>query len=205
LRPSAVFKLAPHAQPNIADTDGALHGSFEGTYRSQVTAFHGTSFECLHSILRSGLIPASSSNTRLERNGKAFGEGIYLTTELPVAYSFCSGSERWKGSTLAPEGTRLRCILVCGVKKNVPKDKLELVSKKNGDPPPEHYLVIDRPDLITIQYILVYVDHWGSRSSRNVATAAVAGQGVGARSLFSLAAVLVLLIGFFPWWIMPFI
>lgn len=123
-----------------------------------------------------------------------------------MAYSFCSGSGRWKGSTLAPEGTRLRCVLVCGVKENAgPKDKVELVSvKKNGESVPEHYLVIDRPDLIKIQYILVYVDHCGS-STRNLVTTAVAGQGgenhSGAANLFSMAAI-VAVIAFVLWWIM---
>ncbi|KAG7672800.1 hypothetical protein KSW81_001749 [Nannochloris sp. 'desiccata'] len=207
LLPEAVFKLALNAQPNVADTNSALNGGFEGNDAAQqrtVTAFHGTSFECLHSILRSGLVPAS--NTKLERNGKTFGEGIYLTTELPVAYSFCSGAERWKGSTLAPEGTRLRCVLVCGVKENAQIDKTELVSNKNGDPPPEHYLVIDRPDLIKIQYILVYVDHCGNNSSRNLAAAApVAGQdsqNTGAVSLSSMAGVVVF-IAIVLWLIMP--
>jgi Poly(ADP-ribose) polymerase catalytic domain len=206
LLPHAVFKLSPQAQQNFSineDNDNLNGGNpefkKESTQQQQqrtITGFHGTSFENLHSIIRSGLVPASG--TKLERNGKTFGEGIYLSTELPVAYTFCSGAERWKGSSLAPEGTRLRCILVCGVKENAQKDEGELVSKKDGGPPPEHYIVIDRPDLIKLQYILVYVDHCGS-SNRNPA----AGQGQnsgGGASLFSMA--LVVLMVFVLWLIM---
>ena len=39
-------------------------------------AWHGTSFERLHSIISAGLQPASG--TRLQRNGANHGEGIYL-------------------------------------------------------------------------------------------------------------------------------
>jgi hypothetical protein len=191
LLPHVVFKVAPNAQPNVAESSSDLK------QHRTITGFHGTSFENLHSIIRSGLVPASG--TKLERNGKTFGEGVYLSTELPVAFAFCSssGAERWKGSSLAPEGTKLRCILVCGVKEDAQKDEGELVSKKNGDPPPEHYLVIDRPDLITLQYILVYVDHCTRSSSRNVVAAT--GQDRDSGGVGWFLTVVVVLIAFVFW------
>ncbi len=176
----------------------------ESTHRSDsphctITAFHGTSFENLHSILRSGLVPAS--NTKLERNGKIFGQGIYLSTELPVAYTFCAGAERWKGSSLAPEGTKLRCILVCSVRETGQKDETELVAnKKNGEPPPAHYLVIDRPDLVKIQYILVYVDHCGKSPAAVGQSRRSGGDGGG---LFFSMVVGVVLIALLFWLIIP--
>lgn len=207
LLPHAVFKLQPQAQANFADSNAAVNGFEDAIHKSStVIAFHGTSFENLHSIIRSGLVPASG--TKLERNGKTYGEGIYLSTELPVAYSFCNGAERWKGSSLAPDGTRLRCILVCGVKENATKDETEIINK-NGDQPPEHYLVIDRPDLVKILYILVYVDHCGNtrggRRGRNLLTASgqqslggAGGGGWAASSLFPIKAIVVL-IAFIVW------
>ena len=213
LLPHSVFKLEKHAQANVAvqcdHRNAVQYNNFEGPEGTQqqqrtVIAFHGTSFENLHSIIRSGLVPASG--TKLQRNGKTYGDGIYLSTELPVAYSFCNGAERWKGSVLAPEGTRLRCILVCGVKENAQKDEVELINS-NGDQPPEHYIVIDRPDLVSIQYILVYVDHCGVNrggSSRNLAQT-VPGQQPGSvggnAGLFSWKVVVAVL-AFIFWYLL---
>ena len=169
LRPHAVFKLHPEAQNNVAQSMDYINYSTDNGSgnRHLVTAFHGTSFENLHSIIRSGLVPAS--NTKLERTGAAFGNGIYLAKDLAVSYAFSSpAGQRWKGSTLVPEGTRLRCILVCQVEQSSTNSSQLSSSQLSSSSVPEHYLIIDRPDLIRIQYLLLYLDkvQGKSRESR---------------------------------------
>ena len=74
LHPHAVFKLRREAQLNISgDVD-----SFLDDQNSIKTAFHGTSFENLHSILRSGLVPASGRFLLLFLVGRV--ELIKITT-----------------------------------------------------------------------------------------------------------------------------
>ena len=62
-------------------------------FRRSILAWHGTSFERLHSIISTGLQPASG--TRLQRNGANHGGGIYLSTDYGVAWSFCE--TEWDG------------------------------------------------------------------------------------------------------------
>ena len=78
----------------------------------RLLAFHGTSFENMHSILHNGLL--NLSGTRLERTGSAFGQGIYLSTEMSVAYAFSLAADACRSAVL---GGRLRCLLVCGVER----------------------------------------------------------------------------------------
>ncbi|GJP50144.1 hypothetical protein CLOM_g9281 [Closterium sp. NIES-68] len=51
-----------------------------------IVAFHGTSAENMHGILRCGLL--NLSRTALQRNGSMHGEGIYLSTDPAVAFTF---------------------------------------------------------------------------------------------------------------------
>lgn len=159
LRPHAVFKLQPQAQGNVAHRrilDSSNNTNF-GNNQS-ITAFHGTSFENLHSIIRTGLLPASG--TKLERTGAVYGNGIYLAKDLPVAYAFCNAGERWKGSALAPKGTRLRCLLVC----SVDQCSSSSTDTESSSIVPKQYLVVDRPDKIYIQYLLLYLDKHQGRN-----------------------------------------
>lgn len=63
---------APPEKENIFRELKEKHGS---TY-----AFHGSSVENWHSILRKGLVNASG--TRLQVNGAAYGSGIYLSPSV---------------------------------------------------------------------------------------------------------------------------
>lgn len=78
----------------------------------RLLAFHGSSLENLHSILHNGLL--NLSGTRLERTGAAFGQGIYLSTELSVAFAFSLAADALRSAAL---GGRMRCLLVCGVER----------------------------------------------------------------------------------------
>eukprot|EP00955_Chlamydomonas_euryale_P089824 364496-Chlamydomonas_euryale.AAC.8 len=80
------------------------------TSRPPVLAFHGTAFDRVHSILCTGLQPAS--NTRLMRNAAIFGDGVYLSTRYDVAFSFATPAPGWARSAL---GWKLRAVLVCQV------------------------------------------------------------------------------------------
>lgn len=82
--------------------------------RSQTAvAFHGTSGANLHSILVEGLRPMSG--TRQQRNGDAFGDGIYLSKCAQVAYGFAESAPTWGRSRLFGSCTGFRCVLVCSV------------------------------------------------------------------------------------------
>ncbi|KAI5066035.1 hypothetical protein GOP47_0018659 [Adiantum capillus-veneris] len=75
-----------------------------------VFAFHGTSAENLHSILRCGLLILSNSS--LQRNGAIFGEGIYLSSDPAVALGFSKAGVGWECSHF---GQRARYLLLCEV------------------------------------------------------------------------------------------
>jgi hypothetical protein len=53
-------------------------------------AYHGTAADNVWSILQTGL--RSNSGTREEKNGNMFGDGVYLSGDPRVAYSFCSSA-----------------------------------------------------------------------------------------------------------------
>lgn len=63
---------APPEKETIFRELKAKHGS--------TFAFHGSSMENWHSILRRGLVNASG--TRLQLNGAAYGSGIYLSPSV---------------------------------------------------------------------------------------------------------------------------
>eukprot|EP00004_Rigifila_ramosa_P007038 TRINITY_DN1795_c0_g2_i1.p1 TRINITY_DN1795_c0_g2~~TRINITY_DN1795_c0_g2_i1.p1 ORF type:complete len:719 (+),score=140.34 TRINITY_DN1795_c0_g2_i1:179-2158(+) len=63
-------------------------------------AFHGTSFENIYSILRNGL--RSLSSTRLQRNGAAYGAGVYFSNSAQYAL----GYSRQSFSTAVPFRTK---------------------------------------------------------------------------------------------------
>ncbi|CAI7817229.1 unnamed protein product [Closterium sp. NIES-53] len=82
--------------PLSATSAGGMRGSgdgFEAMARAHgsVMAFHGTPSENMHGILRCGLL--NLSRTALQRNGSMHGEGIYLSTDPTVAFTFSQASD----------------------------------------------------------------------------------------------------------------
>ncbi|XP_057829849.2 uncharacterized protein LOC131040907 isoform X2 [Cryptomeria japonica] len=124
-------------------------------------AFHGTSAENLHSILRCGLL--NLSNTTLQRNGAIFGEGTYLSTDINVALSFSKAQEGWKDSCF---GKKLQYVLLCEIAKGEKvfyTDKSGQSLRKVNDSSysgPAHgsYIVVQNSDLIKIRYVYVYAE-----------------------------------------------
>eukprot|EP00887_Chlorella_sp_A99_P004433 scaffold30.g4433.t1 len=141
LRPTAVLQLAPVPGPQVL--------------AHQTLAWHGTSMENVHSVLHTGLL--NLSGTRLERTGAAFGKGIYLTSELTVAFTFCQpAAVGWRGSEL---GTRLRCVLLCGIQSE------HAQHGGAGGTVPDKYIVVERSDVVSLYYAFVYADEASAAAS----------------------------------------
>ncbi|KAL4447186.1 hypothetical protein ABPG77_007219 [Micractinium sp. CCAP 211/92] len=155
LRPQAVLQLSA-VPPSLAAGDA----------RARVMAFHGTSMENVWSILNNGLLNASG--TRLERTGAAFGKGIYFSTELPVAFSFCQPADGWVHSTL---GRRLRCVLVCSI------DREHAQGAHNSAAVPDRYIICERMDAVEIHFLFLYRDDVPPAISPMAAAASAAGAG----------------------------
>jgi len=108
-----------------------IHGS--------IFAFHGSSSENWHSILRSGL--KNASGTKLQMNGAAYGSGIYLAPQAATSFGYCrmynSTTQAQKNSgNRFLDNTNIHCIAICEV---INKD-----IKKNGGiwvQPNEHYVM----------------------------------------------------------------
>jgi hypothetical protein len=126
---------------------------------NQTLGFHGTSFENIWSILHSGLL--NLTNTSLERTGAAFGSGIYLSTDLSVAFSFSKAGKGWVHSAI---GRQLRAVLVCSISHHHDNDNgtddnaRQLPTSVSSSSPPDKYLIVQRSDAVRIEYILIYVD-----------------------------------------------
>eukprot|EP01018_Ginkgo_biloba_P036000 Gb_24116 [translate_table: standard] len=123
-----------------------------------IIAFHGTSAENLHSIMRCGLL--NLSNTTLQRNGAIFGEGIYLSTDIRVALSFSKSKEGWEHSCL---GERLKYLLVCEIARGEKVLHIEKSGQKassSNSPGGERgsYIVVQNSDLVKVRYIFVYIE-----------------------------------------------
>jgi len=79
-------------------------------------AFHGSSIENWHSILRQGL--KNASGTKLQMNGAAYGSGIYLSPHAATSFGYC----RFYGTVPVNQGgnrfldsTNMSCIAICEV------------------------------------------------------------------------------------------
>lgn len=114
------------------------------------------------------------SNSQLQRNGCIFGAGVYLSTDLGVAYSFCKAGTGWTHSVC---GSRVKYLLVCEV-AGIHARRSDATTFKPGsyaaeDNPTVHRLLNDNPmsdsvpntyvlvknsDLVKIRYVFVYTE-----------------------------------------------
>ena len=89
-------------------------------------AFHGSSIENWHSIMRQGLVNASG--TKLQVNGAAYGAGIYLSPQSNVSFGYARIGHYGQQSTTPKDNNtaqrnglqflkshNLRCIALCEV------------------------------------------------------------------------------------------
>lgn len=85
-----------------------------------VFAFHGSSSENWHSILRRGLINASG--TKLQVNGAAYGSGIYISPHAGTSFGYCrmygSGSSSHSVGNRFLDSNNINCIAICEGKYN---------------------------------------------------------------------------------------
>eukprot|EP00798_Chlamydomonas_sp_ICE-L_P020605 gene20605-27404_t len=119
-----------------------------------IIAYHGTSFERLHSIMNVGLL--NMSGTKMQRTGANHGSGIYMATDYSVSLTFCQSAIGWRGSTV---GHKLRCLLVCLVDRDLAsEDRPPDQDENSGEKLPPAYLLVGRTDAIRLQYVLIYKD-----------------------------------------------
>jgi Poly(ADP-ribose) polymerase catalytic domain len=111
------------------------HGSF--------FAWHGSSVENWHAIMRNGL--RNLSNTKLMTCGAAYGAGIYLSPWSDTSRGYARKGKGWAQSRFG--SADLQMIALCEV-INHPDLK---------DMPNPHYVIQDE-DFIVTRFLLVYVD-----------------------------------------------
>jgi poly [ADP-ribose] polymerase 6/8 len=139
---------APPEKEELFRETKVKHGS---TY-----AFHGSSIENWHSILRKGLINASG--TKYQVNGAAYGSGIYLSPHAGTSFGY-SRMYDYSGQAVAAkakggkeEGNRflnsgsMGCIALCEV---INKD-----IRKSGD-----IWVQPNPDFVVTRFFFVYTSN----------------------------------------------
>lgn len=126
-------------------------------------AFHGSSIENWHSIIRQGLLNASG--TKLQVNGAAYGKGIYLSPYISTSMGYSRmgyGSQNVKKKPPAKDETRflrslnLTCIAICEV-------VLSPTLKKNSG-----IWVCPEADHVCTRFFFVYED--GKVSESNIDT-----------------------------------
>lgn len=126
-------------------------------------AFHGSSIENWHSIIRQGLLNASG--TKLQVNGAAYGKGIYLSPYISTSmgysrmgYGHCNVQKKVapKGEARFLTSINLTCIAICEV-------ILSPQLKKNSG-----IWVCPEPDHVCTRFFFVYED--GRVSESNIDT-----------------------------------
>ena len=104
-----LLTASPERQESFA-AQKAKHGS--------IWAYHGSRLENWHSILRNGLINASG--TKLQVNGTAYGNGIYMSPHASVSFGYSdiptkdTVNPNWK-EPFVGQCTQLRCICIIEV------------------------------------------------------------------------------------------
>jgi poly [ADP-ribose] polymerase 6/8 len=118
-------------------------------------AFHGSSIENWHSILRKGLINASG--TKFQVNGAAYGSGIYLSPHAATSFGY---SRIYNNAAASKQGNRflnsdnVNCIAICEViKKDI---------KHNGS-----IWVQPDPDCVVTRFFCVYTSAVGTATNCN--------------------------------------
>mmetsp|Transcript_39650 Transcript_39650/g.64307 ORF Transcript_39650/g.64307 Transcript_39650/m.64307 type:complete len:437 (+) Transcript_39650:57-1367(+) len=118
-----------------------------------LVGYHGTAGENVHSILQNGL--RTMSGTRLMKHGKAFGDGVYLSTDRGVAEMFASQfppRSFWLNSVFkSPSVTKVSCAFTFEAQVKLG----DTVTKVGGDDAKESYLVVEEPMAISISKLHV--------------------------------------------------
>jgi len=114
-----------------------------------VFAFHGSSIENWHSILRTGL--KNASGTKLQVNGAAYGSGIYLSPHAATSFGYCrmynynatADQQSKSHGNRFLDSTNINCICICEV---IDKD-----IRKSGS-----IWVQPNPDYVVTRFFFVF-------------------------------------------------
>ena len=116
-----------------------------------IYAFHGSSLENWHSIMRNGLMNASG--TKFQLHGAAYGAGIYLSPHASVSFGYSgihgghpSQTDKKKGRPTMLSSQNLNCIALCEV--------IDSKIKKSGN-----IWVASESDHVVTRFFFVYEDN----------------------------------------------
>jgi TusA-related sulfurtransferase len=135
----------------LAGTDPERRVQFN-EWRAQYSsyfAFHGSAAENWHSILRNGL--RNLSGTDLQRNGAAYGSGVYMAKDAATSFSYSRVGSNWGHSKFG--SSSLLCLAIAEVCKG---PGVPLV--------PNPYYVVREDKFIMTRFFLFYPGN----SSENV-------------------------------------
>jgi len=152
--PNYVFKIT-------YTPDHPSYKTWENLSKNNVVSlgFHGSAFENFHSIVRNGLDNSFGKDTSL------FGEGIYLSEDRDVAFSFLKcGTNFYQNSIL---GKQVGCIVCAEVIKDPQHVRVSSESQSSSgislsdSKLPKGYIVVESNEYVCIRYILVYEHFMG--------------------------------------------
>ncbi|XP_059614321.1 protein mono-ADP-ribosyltransferase PARP16-like [Phlebotomus argentipes] len=138
LRPNYIFRL-DFSPDSIAER---RFQEFASEFPTKY-AFHGSRTHNFHSILNFGL--AQHLNKR-----SAFGEGIYLSSDLSVSISYSPSEATWTHSRL---GKSISCVALCEYAEHPTHVKCH--EAKNSKIP-KNIMVVSNNEIIRVRYLLVY-------------------------------------------------
>lgn len=165
----ALSGVLPSYVLKLDESDARASPAFEQQrcQSGSIFAFHGTSAENLHSILRCGLLILSNSS--LQRNGAIFGEGIYLSSDPVVALGFSKPGKGWECSHF---GQRARYLLVCEVamgRQVLCSNPAGVSSSKPNGKDLGTYIIVQNCDLVKLRFIFVYMEPSSDRAIQEYA------------------------------------
>jgi len=128
-----ILQSAPPEKSQKFNAYRAHYGSFY--------AFHGSSLENWHAIMRTGL--KNLSNTKLMTTGAVYGAGIYLSPHASTSKDYVRGGQSWAKSQFG--SGQIACIAICEVIQH---------PCLAGQPNP-HYVVPDG-DLVITRFFFLY-------------------------------------------------
>ncbi|XP_055700958.1 protein mono-ADP-ribosyltransferase PARP16-like [Phlebotomus papatasi] len=139
LRPSHVFKVDYNPESSTEKKFQEHAREFPTNY-----AFHGSKAHNFHSILNFGL--AQHLNKR-----SAFGEGLYIATDLSVSITYSPSESNWMHSQL---GKRISCVALCEYVEHPVHLSCREMNKKSDVP--KNTLVVSNNEIIRVRYLLLY-------------------------------------------------
>jgi len=112
---------------------------FRKKYKS-IYAFHGSHLKNWHAIARNGLV--NMTGTGAEKNGHAYGSGIYFAPNASVSFGYMNFTAGWKNSKM---GSNIGCLSM---------SEICLHDDLKGQPNP--YYVVSNDLLVSIRFLFIY-------------------------------------------------